>query len=184
MAISPAVACLTMLVASSVATIDTRPAAWSSKPSVLATAAAWRRTSPTSLDWDRGISTLLPTGDRHGRAFARRRADREIVAQPLGAAQPEPETAAGRIALFHRLLDIGDPGALVGEGQPQPLAAAILHPVQGHGAAAAILPRVARELTGGGHDLGQVDQAEAALRRPVAHHLPDPDHVFAAADIH
>ena len=37
----------------------------------------------------------------------------EFVRQPLGAAQPQPEAAAGRVAVRQGQLDVGDARALV-----------------------------------------------------------------------
>ena len=46
--------------------------------------------------------------------------DREFVRQPLGAAEPEAEARAGGEAVLQGLLDVGDAGTAILEGQRKP----------------------------------------------------------------
>src|SRR5687768_14949209 len=81
----PSRACLTRLVASSVATRATLPPSASANPRLVAIAAALRRASPTWLAsvMDRatesGTPYLLPLDDHHASTFADARDDVELV---------------------------------------------------------------------------------------------------------
>src|SRR4051794_9936411 len=135
-----------MLVASSVATIATRPACSSSKPSARACAVAWRRASAASVARSIVMITSFPTGKPDGRPGAGRGLDREVVAQPARAAEPEPEPAAARVAVAQRALDVENAGPAVGEAEPQAVAPAVLERLEDQLAAAAVDHGVARDL--------------------------------------
>ena len=64
--------------------------------------------------------------------------DVELVDEPPRARQPEPEPAAGRVAVGQRALEVGDPRALVARDHPHAAAAArVAHEVDQDLAAAA-----------------------------------------------
>src|SRR5262245_53445004 len=58
-----------------------------------------------------GIARPLDEG--HRRALARRGLDLELVDEPPRARQPEPEPAAGRVAVGERAVEVLDPRPLV-----------------------------------------------------------------------
>src|SRR5690349_25161326 len=102
---------------------------------------------------------LSPTRQCDDGAATRRRLDIELVAEPLGAAEPQSEAVPRGKAVAQRLGDVGDARPLVGEDQPQAAPDAGAQAVETQIAAAAIVDRIARDLAGGGHDLGLVDEA-------------------------
>ena len=114
-------------------------------------------------------------GQRHvtddaRRALAGRRVDVELVDEPLGAAEAEPEPVAGRVAVGAAPARCPDPRPLVLEQQPRRPTRALAPGGRRHPPAAAVIDRVARELAGGGDELRLVDEAEARARRDQ---LPD-----------
>src|SRR5258706_10361623 len=127
-----------MLLASSVATIATRPAVSSSNASSRACDAAWRRASAVSVARSSGMITSFPTGQSDGRPGARFGFDGEVVDQAARAAEPEPEPAAARVAVAQRAVDVGDAGPAVGEAEPQAVATMILERLEEQLAAAAV----------------------------------------------
>src|SRR5688572_10332630 len=129
------------------------------------------------------LCTLFPARDSDARAFARLRPDVELVRKLARAVEAETEAVAARIAVTQCELDIGDAGAFVLERQAQPgPPGAVVETLDAHLAAAAVNHRVARQFTGGGYDLGLLDQAEADVHRAAADDLPCLDYVFSAAD--
>jgi rsbT co-antagonist protein RsbR len=90
--------------------------------------------------------------------------------------------AARGKAIAHRLADVGNAGALIFEGQTESAPGAVLHDFQPHRAAAPVLQRVARQLTGGGHQLGLIDQAEAESHGLLADHAAHGDDVLGGVD--
>src|SRR5215208_1014044 len=192
---SPPAPWRTMLVAASLATIATCPPCVSSNPSSRASAAACRRASPTWLGSVSGktVTTLcvviggarsLPAGDGDARPLAHLRHDVELVHQAPGAAEPQPQAVAGREAVGEGALHVGDPRAVVLEDEPQPAASVLFDRQQPHGAAEAVVERVARQLARRGDELGLVHQPEAQLGRPRADRLSDLDDVGRRPDGH
>ncbi len=74
------------------------------------------------------------------------------------------------------------PGPVVGEGEPHAFAHAVVEHFDGDFAAAAVLERVARELAGGGHELGLVDEREALRDGALARELAHAHDVFGSLD--
>src|ERR1044071_3018912 len=125
--ISPPPPCLMRLVASSVATMATRPTSVSLKPRSPACLLAARRASAIWLLSVTAMArTSFPTCDGDASADAQVRFDGEFVAQALRAAQPEPETAAGGVAILQRQLDVGDAGTAIFEDQPNAAPQAVI----------------------------------------------------------
>src|SRR5947199_3919434 len=110
----------------------TRPASVSSNDSRRARSPAARRASAT---WVVSvISTIisLPTPDHLLRALPGMRLELEFVAEPLGAAEPEPQPASRGVAVGQRQLDVGDAGTLILEDEAHALAQPFLHDLQPH----------------------------------------------------
>src|SRR6185503_2279729 len=181
---SPPPACLTRLLQISIATSAARPASSSLSPCRAASAATARRACAISLDSVTiRLCTSFPTRNRHARACAGLRPDVELVREFARTVEAEAEAVAGREAVAQRKLDVRDAGAVVFERQAQAGAlGAFLHTFDAHVAAAAVNHSVTRQLAGGRHDLGLLDQAEAAFHRPAPDDLSCPDYVFSAAD--
>ena len=91
--------------------------------------------------------------------------DREVVHQPPGPRQPEPERAAGRDALAQRRRDVRDarPGVAHDDLDPAPPGA--LARRQLHAPAAAVADRVARDLRHRGGDVLALHPGAARTRR-------------------
>src|SRR5690349_12490374 len=119
--------CLMRLVASSVATIATRPASSSPKPSPCATATAPRRASAT-WDWSRTaiarIASAPPRND-DTRAVTDDGANLEFVGEALGTAQTQTQTPARGIAVRQGEIDVRDARTLVLEGEAQAFAGTV-----------------------------------------------------------
>src|SRR5918993_6090465 len=123
-----------------------------------------------------------PTDDRDAGAFPRLGVNLELAGQAPRAAETEAEAAAGGVAIAHGELDIGDAGAFVLERQPQTAPPVIVDPIDGHGPAPAVLDGVARQLAGGGDDLGLIDQVETELDGALPDRLPYPHYVVRCPD--
>ena len=95
------------------------------------------------------------------------RLDVELARQPLGAAQAEAEAVAGGVAVAQRGSMSGMPGPWSSKIRRTPRRGAV-DDLDLDRAAAAVVERVARQLAGGGDDLGLVDEARARPRRRSA----------------
>jgi len=102
----------------------------------------------------------------------------KLVHQPLGAGQAQAQAAAGGPAVGHRQLEVGDARPFVAKGQAQAWAVVFFDHGPIHMAAAAVHHGVARQLTDGGDQLGQVDQAHAAFLGQLAHQLSGQHYVL------
>src|SRR3989449_8250269 len=102
---------------------------------------------------------LSPASDGNTRPLSWSRDDLELVRQPLGAAQPQPQAAAAGVGVLERERQVLDAGPLVLEGEPKTEAPAVGDGLQAHRAAAAVIDRVARQLTGRRHHLRLIYQA-------------------------
>src|SRR5207302_5775394 len=102
------------------------------------------------------------------------RLDREFVRQPLRAAEPQAESAAGRETIGHRGRDIANTRPVVGEGELHATARSLAHDLDAQGAAAAVIDRVAGDLARRRDELGLVDDAEPGLDRPRPYRLAHP----------
>src|SRR5690349_10668438 len=105
--------------------------AFPSSPARVPTVTAFRRASPTPLgsvrrttvDWDAPASSpagSVPANDDDTGPFPRLRVDLEFVHQPPCAAQSEPKSAAGGVAVRQGQLEIRDTRPLVLEGDAKP----------------------------------------------------------------
>src|SRR2546426_9031218 len=63
-----------------------------------------------------------PLGHGHHSSFARGRLDIEVVHEPSGARQTDPQAVAARIPILHRERHIGDPRPAVAGGNEEALA--------------------------------------------------------------
>src|SRR5262245_18190215 len=106
------------LVAASVMTMAARPLAVSSNPRSSVMTAPRRRASDTSVGPVRDTTAIrsLPQGNDNARALARFGGQLEVVRQPLGASQAEPQTVACGVAILQCQRGIDDASALVFEG--------------------------------------------------------------------
>src|SRR6185437_10810138 len=106
-------------VALSVTVKAARPLATVSKPNLAANAATARLASPTWLasTTDKAMPSrtmhLLPLHDCDARPFADPRHQVEFAHQTLGAAQPQAEAIARRIAVAQRQLKVGNARSLI-----------------------------------------------------------------------
>src|SRR5690606_20261400 len=128
------------------------------------------RSAPTPESGDG--AALLPSNDRDPSPLTRCRGDRELVRQPLGARQPEPESTSRGIAIPHREGDIGNARTRIGERQPKAPPARLIDMLDDGVPAPAVLDHVARQFAGGRHDLRLIDEAEAKLDRVPPDELP------------
>src|SRR5208282_4551917 len=176
-ATKPSPACFKRLVASSVATSAIRASTSWEKPLRCASPTAARRASPTSLASRTELTSVisqLPTRQRYGRPLAGDRFDRKFVRKPLGAAEPEPEPAAGRVPVGQRRLKIRNAGPVVGEGQLNTTACPLAHDLDAQCAAATVIHGVTGDFARRGDEFGLVDNPKTGLDRPRPNGLPHP----------
>ena len=99
---------------------DRSPSSENPRPCAESRGRASRVTGAAGIaDLEAARARSLPSRDGHPRPLARTRVDLELVDETARPAEPEPEPAAGRVAVAQRLLDVGDAGALILEDEPQ-----------------------------------------------------------------
>src|ERR1700733_14958332 len=106
-----------MLVASSVTTIATWSMRACASPLRRAKSRTNRRASATWLASETAANTLYPSRQSDDRSLTGGGSHVELVAEPLRAAEPEPEPGACRVTIFQRQGKIGNSWPLIGEGE-------------------------------------------------------------------
>src|ERR1700733_10461983 len=153
-------------------------------PARRATSRTNRRASATGLAWETPENTLNPSRQSDDRSLPGGGSDVELVAEPLRAAEPEPEAGACRVPILQRHGKVGDSWPLISEGEAYAAALPIAYHFDTCGAAAAVIYGIAGNLARCGDDFRLIHQAEADADCARPHRLPHPDHIVGGANRH